>query len=205
MTSDKTSRPYRKQKRALREQETRQRITEAAVHLHGTVGPANTSVTDVAKLARVSRMTVYSHFPTEVDLFTACSTHWATQNPFPTIDAWTAIEDPAQRLVVALTELYHWYGLKREMLGNVLRDAAIVASLGTVMERFWSPYMDSIVESLAVGWPLDSTDELDVQAALGLAVSFDTWQRLTEPGLDDQRAASLATRMVVTGVRASQQ
>ena len=42
-----TSRPYRKTKRARSEEQTRLRITEAAVELHGTVGPAQTTVTEV--------------------------------------------------------------------------------------------------------------------------------------------------------------
>ena len=83
MALSPASRPYRKVARAKREEETRRRITEAVVELHGTLGPANTKITEVAKLAGVSRMTVYNHFPTEVALFVACSTHWASLNPFP--------------------------------------------------------------------------------------------------------------------------
>ena len=71
-------RPYRKGRRAEAEEDTRRRITEAAVALHGSIGPANTKLRDVAELAGVSRMTVYNHFPTETDLFVACSTHWAS-------------------------------------------------------------------------------------------------------------------------------
>ena len=119
MTSPQAPRPYRKQKRARSEEETRRRITQAAVELHGTVGPANTTVTDLARLAGVSRMTVYNHFPTEVDLFTACSTHWATRNPFPDPARWAELDEPGERLVHALKELYRWYGLKQDMLGNV--------------------------------------------------------------------------------------
>ena len=134
-------RPYRKRKRAKSEEQTRQRITEAAVELHGTVGPAHTTVTEVAKLAGVSRMTVYNHFPTEVDLFVACSTHWATQNPFPDPARWAAIDDPSKRLVSALKELYGWYGLKEDMLGQVFRDTPVVPSLAEVMDGFWSTYV----------------------------------------------------------------
>ena len=58
MNSDSESRPYRKAERARQEQETRLRITEAAVEMHRTVGPANTTMTEVAELAGVSRATV---------------------------------------------------------------------------------------------------------------------------------------------------
>src|SRR5690606_11521663 len=75
--STRRPRPYRKRQRALAEEATRLRITEAAVELHGSVGPARTTVTEIAERAGVSRMTVYKHFPSDRDLFVACSTHWA--------------------------------------------------------------------------------------------------------------------------------
>ena len=46
------SAPYRMQRRAELEERTRLRITESTVELHGTVGPAKTSVTAVAEGAR---------------------------------------------------------------------------------------------------------------------------------------------------------
>ena len=38
-------RAYRKRRRAEHEAQTRRQITEAAVKLHGTIGPARTTVT----------------------------------------------------------------------------------------------------------------------------------------------------------------
>ena len=200
MNSDAFSRPYRKLARAQREEETRRRITEAAVELHGTVGPANTRVTELARLAGVSRMTVYNHFPTEVDLFMACSTHWASSNPFPDPSKWADIDDPSERLLSALMELYGWYQLKEGMLGNVLRDAPILPSLAEVMDVLWSPYMEEIVRTLALGWSVERADLEALHATLRLSVSFDTWRVLTGSGLDKDRAAELAARMVMGAV-----
>jgi AcrR family transcriptional regulator len=202
MSSDASPRPYRKRKRAEQEQETRRRITEAAVQLHGTAGPANTAVTDVAKLAGVSRMTVYNHFPTETDLFRACSTHWATVNPFPRPSAWAGIDDPSERLITALRELYRWYRLKQDMLGKVLRDTPILPSLARVMDDLWWPYLQEIVRTLAVGWPVEQRDDAELKAVLRVAVDFDTWRTLTDSGLDHERAPELAARMVTAGAAA---
>ena len=201
MTSGSTSRPYRKTQRARQEAETRLRITEAAVELHRTLGPAYTKVTDVAELAGVSRMTVYNHFPTEVDLFVACSTHWATDNPFPDPERWASIDDPSERLLSALSELYGWYGLKEDMLGKVFRDTPILPPLAEVMEKLWSAYVDELVRTLACGWPVagapDKVREDGVlESALRLVVDFGTWRVLTEAGLDDGRAAELTARLV---------
>ena len=196
MTSKRGTRPYRKTKRARQQEETRRRITRAAVELHGTVGPAKAGVTDVAKLAGVSRMTVYSHFPTERDLFMACSSHWASENPFPDPSAWAEIDGPVERLGTALRELYAWYGQKQDMLGKVLRDTPLLPALGSVMDELWWPYLGAVVEVLLPGWPHGPSEPPRVRAALSLAVDFGTWQTLTRSGLDDAQGAELVARMI---------
>ncbi len=99
-------RKYEKKRRAEAEARTRLRITESAVELHGSLGPARTSMSAVAEHAGVRRSTLYRHFPDERALFGACSAHWAAANPPPDIGAWASIEDPAQRLDTALAQLY---------------------------------------------------------------------------------------------------
>ena len=61
--------------------QTRLRITEAAVRLHTTVGPSNTSISTVAEEAGVTRLTVYRHFPDLEHLFDACRGHWIGPPP----------------------------------------------------------------------------------------------------------------------------
>ncbi|MGD2070100.1 MAG: TetR/AcrR family transcriptional regulator [Gemmatimonadota bacterium] len=187
------TRTYRKRKRALAEERTRQRITEAAVELHRTVGPANTTITDIAELAGVSRATVYNHFPSDVELFTACSSHWAARNPFPDPASWSA-PDPEERLRGALEELYEWYGRGRHMLGNVLGDMPNVPALADVMEGLWAPWVEAVVQALAEGWC--SPDDDTFHAVLRVAVDFNTWCILADSELDESAAASLMARLV---------
>ena len=78
MRSTKT-RPYRMRRRAEQVDETRLRITEAAVRLHTTVGPAHTSIAAIAEAAGVTRLTVYRHFADLDTLFEACTAHWTGQ------------------------------------------------------------------------------------------------------------------------------
>ncbi len=189
-------RPYRKRERARREQETRRRITEAALDLHRSVGPARTTVSDVAARAGVGRMTVYNHFPTDADLLASCSGHFAAGHPLPDIAAWRAIADPDARLAVALGELYAWYRETAETMGKVLRDAALIPALGEIMDRRWWPAVDAMVEALAGGRALRGTRARDLRAALRVAVDLRTWETLTGGGLDDRAAARLASRMV---------
>lgn len=201
--TDSSSRRYRKRKRAEAEEETRRRITEAAVELHGTVGPAETTITEVADLAGVSRMTVYNHFPDPVDLFEACSSHWAARNPFPDPSTWRAA-DPSERLVLGLRELYAWYALKQDMLGNVLRDMPNVPALAEVMGGLWEPYMEGIVGVLAEGWSDPDVSSPALRAVLRLAVDFQSWRILTDSGLEDGVAAQVVARMVAGVVRAGE-
>jgi AcrR family transcriptional regulator len=112
------ARPYRKGKRAASDLETRERITEAAVALHQTVGPARTTVKAIADRARVDRATVYRHFSDEQVLFNACTSHYYARHPMPDSGHWIAIADRDERLRTALAELYTSYGETEEMLAN---------------------------------------------------------------------------------------
>src|SRR4051794_30905718 len=137
-----TKRKYELKQRAEEMAKTHRRITEAAIELHGTVGPARTTLSAVAKRAGVERRTLYRHFPTEADLFAACSTHYFAANPWPHLGTWRAIRDPRERLERALDELYAYSGRAEPMLTNVLRDAEVVdlarqavAPLGAYLEE----------------------------------------------------------------------
>ena len=114
MTDQK--RPYRLKRRAETEQRTRLRITESAVELHGTLGPARTSISAVAQRAGVRRSTVYRHFPDEASLFFACTSYWMAAHPFPDVRRWVAIDDPAA-------------------LGARLAERILAAGAGPLLER----------------------------------------------------------------------
>src|SRR5213596_2622883 len=114
------TRTYRMSRRAESQAETRLRITESAVQLHGTLGPARTTMSAVAEHAGVQRSTLYRHFPDEAALFDACTAHWAAANPPPDLGAWAGIEDPGERLAIALGELYAYYGRTQPMLENLI-------------------------------------------------------------------------------------
>jgi AcrR family transcriptional regulator len=145
-------RPYRKRRRAQLEAETRLRITDAAIDLHGSVGPARTTISAVADRAGVQRATVYRHFPDEEALFDACSSHWMAQHPLPDPARWTQIEDPAQRLRVALGELYEWYEHGEYMLERTTRDLALVPALRPSMEAFHG-WLDAAANAILHGRP----------------------------------------------------
>jgi AcrR family transcriptional regulator len=190
------TRPYRKKARADAEEQTRRRITESAVELHGTVGPARTSISAVAERAGVRRSTVYRHFPDEAALFDACSSHWAASNPPPDLAAWTAIDDPDARLATALGELYAFYGRNEAMLANLYRDAPVMP---LVAERFteFGGYLVASRDLLVRGRPERGRARRRVAAAVGHALAFATWRSLVrEQGLGDADAAELMCALV---------
>jgi AcrR family transcriptional regulator len=177
-------------------EETRRRITEAAVELHETAGPARTTRSEIARRAGVERVTVYRHFPSESELFRACSSHWAARNPPPNADHWFEPRQPQARLRRALTELYAYYGNVEPMLTNVTRDAETMPALYEVGDRR-RRYLAEIEERLAKGFGAGATRGKRVRAALGMALDFRTWKYLTrQRGLDDEDAVKLMTTLV---------
>src|SRR5215210_2676522 len=136
MSTESTAprRRYEKRARATKEQETRLRIIEAALALHGTLGPARTTISAIAERAGVRRATVYRHFPDERALFLGCSGAWRGRNPLPDPATWAAIADPAERLEAALAAIYAWYQRVEPMLTAVLRDADAVPVVKEIQE-----------------------------------------------------------------------
>ena len=189
-------RKYEKKRRAEAEAQTRLRITESAVELHGTLGPARTSMSAVAEHAGVRRSTLYRHFPDEAALFGACSAHWAEANPPPDISRWAEVEDPGERLDLALAELYAYYRRAGGMIDKLLRDEGQVP---VVAEKFapYHQFMAMAAEILARGRGLRGNAAKRSRAAIGHALAFRTWQDLTEgQGLDDEGAAGLMRLLV---------
>ncbi len=189
-------RRYRMTRRAESQAETRRRITESAVALHGSVGPARTSMSAVAERAGVRRSTLYRHFPDEAALFEACSAHWAASNPPPDIGAWAALAAPQRRLELALGELYEYYARNARMLENMLRDEQ---TMPVVRERFaaFHQFQTMMRDVLIGGRRVRGGARRRVQAALGHAVAFSTWRSLVvEQGLDTAEAARLMCALV---------
>ena len=183
-------RKYELKKRAEDVAHTQRRITEAAIALHGTVGPARTTLSAVAKRAGVERRTLYRHFPNEADLFTACSTHWFAANPWPDLDAWRAIRDPGERLERGLGELYAYYERTAPMLGNVLRDAEHVDFARDAIAPLRA-YLDDAAEVLARG-----RRRKLARQAVRHAIDFATWRSLTGNGIGRADAVKLVTALV---------
>jgi AcrR family transcriptional regulator len=165
-------RPYRMQRRAERQAETRQRIVEAAVDLHTTIGPGRTSLSAIAERAGVQRHTLYAHFPEQDTLFRACTAHWLAAHPFP--------EPLSGDLAASLRAVYDWYEAVEDEFVLFVRD-------GHVFPTFWqerAEAMDALAAHLAA--PLGRSRRL--RARVAHALEFETWQSLRRHGLSQKEA-----------------
>jgi AcrR family transcriptional regulator len=185
------ARPYRLKQRAERHDQTRRRIIEAAIELHQTIGPAATTVTDIAERAQVGRVTVYRHFPDEPTLARACSGLYFERHPAPDPDRWRAIADPVERLRTALSETYAYHHATEAMMSHVLADARdhpVVAP--------YHAHWRHAVDVLTAGWRVRGRGRTMLRAGIALALGFDTWRTLIrEQQLEDDQAVELMVRL----------
>ena len=160
--------------RALTEAETRQRIVEATVELHQTLGPAKTTIKAIAERAGVQRATVYNHFPDLQALFEACNAHYYERHP--------------------MRELYRWYQETETMLSVGIRDIDAVPP--AAREAFFG-YFRHVARSLMTGRRERGRKRVRTAAAVGHAISFVTWHSLVREGsLTSEEAADLMEVMV---------
>lgn len=195
-------RKYELKKRAERQNETRLRITKAAVELHGTIGPAKTTISAIAERAGVERLTVYRHFPDERALFEACSKYGREKMPPPDPGPWKQIADPQERLRTALGELYAYFRRTESFWVNVLRDAEVMPIVKEMAAKRRLGYLSEVRDLLAAGWGMRGRRRRFLVAAIGHAVDFRTWESLaSRQGLEDRQIVELMTSFIACLVK----
>lgn len=188
-------RPYRMRLRAESQEETRQRIVEAAVALHEEIGPRATTVSAIAERAGVQRLTVYRHLPDEAAVIRACSSHWEALNPPPEAAAWASVPDPAARARAALQAFYAYYARTSPMWTSVRRDAPDMAPVRAAVEGF-DAHVASIADALADAFGRGKRLRAQARATLRHALAFATWRELEDQGLADPAKVALVARWI---------
>ena len=199
------TRTYELKRRAERQDATRLRIVEVTVGLHEEVGPAATTITEIADRAGVGRLTVYRYFPDQEALLTACTGHWFAEHPAPDPSGWRDIADPTARTEHAISMVYAYFAGTGEMLDRAEQDAPSIPVLARLMKPFAITW-DRMRDDLAAAWPDDPENPVGIarRAAIGHALAFSTWRSLTrDQGLTDQLAAELMLAAVRCGVRSN--
>jgi AcrR family transcriptional regulator len=185
-------RKYELKERARSRERTRQRIVQAAVDLHTSLGPARTTISAIAQQAGVERHTVYAHFPDERALIAACSAHWEERHPLPDLASLVADEDPGARLRLVLGDLYAWYESVEDDLALFHRDASLVPANAEALASMHGGF-EELVGALVRGRPRRKA----VRAAVGHALDFETWRSLVRrQGLTRAQAVDAMAALV---------
>ena len=174
--------------RAAEMADTHLRITEAAIELHGTVGPARTTLSAVAKRAGVERRTLYRHVPNEADLSRPVR---RTTSPPIRSPIWTPGAPLATRpsgWSEPSTSSTPTTNATAPMLANVLRDAELVDFARDAVAPLRA-YLDDAAEVLLGG----RRGRL-LAAAVRHALAFSTWRSLS--GIRRSDALKLVTALV---------
>jgi AcrR family transcriptional regulator len=190
------TRNYDMRRRAKRQDETRQRIVEATVELHKSIGMARTTISAIAEKAGVQRLTVYRHFPDEHALFSACTGHFMGANPPPDPASWTQVANPKERLKMALAEVYAYHRRTEPIMANVIRDAPVHPLTREMAEPYFQLW-ERMQYVLVTGWGVEDERLALLLAALGHALDFQTWRSLVrQQGLNDEQAIEVMVGMV---------
>lgn len=183
-------RKYTKTRRAEQQDETRERIVEAAVALHEQLGPANTSIKAIAEKAGVQRLTVYRHFPDDTSLFQACTSHYFGQHPPPNMGDWAQIEDAGKRSRAALLAFYRYYRSTEEMFSVAYRDIEKVEAIQAPMSQF-EAYIDQVRDDLVASWKVKAKNKKSLALTLRHCLRFSTWVSLKNENLSDKKITEL--------------
>jgi AcrR family transcriptional regulator len=186
-------RRYDQKLRAEASAETRRRITEAAVDLHDSVGPARTTVAEIARRAGVQRLTVYHHFPDESSLFEACTSHWFAGHPPPDPASMAVVGSRSTRVRRGLNRVYGYYRENETMFAHWLRDAELIPELAVFAEVGYHGYLRDVCDALVA----PTRGSADARRTLLVALQFHTWRLLARrEGMSDRNAARLMGGMV---------
>src|SRR5450759_2676455 len=187
-------------RRAEQVDETRQRITAAAVRLHTSVGPAHASIAAVAEQAGVTRLTVYRHFADLDALFAACRAHWFARNPGPDAGAWSATPSLEERAQRAFAELYGWYRDHADELYPINRDAAAMPLSAQLATETGNRMLAEALVAGHAGAVAETGTDPDGRLLRAVAchlVDFLTWRSLViGQGLTHGEAVDVAVRLL---------
>jgi AcrR family transcriptional regulator len=172
-------RKYDMTRRAAAAAETRQRIVDATLELHGEQGIAATSWDDIAARAGVGVGTVYRHFPTLDELVPACGeiTRQLIALPEP------ALIDGIEHLV---REVFAIYERAAPQLRAIRTEPDVhpdVAAAGEEVEA-------ALTAVVAAAVP--PADRAIVRAVIDLG----TWQALRDQGLGPDEAVDAVSRLL---------
>lgn len=156
--------------------QTRESIIDAAIAVFHEHGVARPSLSEVAKLAGVTRGAVYGHFENKADLFGAiCDRIRLPTEAVADPECKACQQDPLGSLRAAWVDLYKAAARnkqKRQILDIVFHRCELVEETGAIQQRMYEGYSESVsrmqrvlARAVEIG---QLPAELDVAAAVHL-------------------------------------
>jgi AcrR family transcriptional regulator len=180
-------------KRAEAAGETRQRIVEATVALHGSQGIFGTSWKDIARAADVSVGTVYKHFASLEELVPACGELLMQRiRPPAPGDADGVIGDASdreERLRRVANALFEFYERGGDHLEIDLRERKLPAM------REWEQYLRDVVSHFVRRALDDPGLEEEVVQAIAALCDFPTFRSMRRRGITLEGAVAHTVAM----------
>jgi AcrR family transcriptional regulator len=167
-------RPYNNQVRHQQQEALRQRIVEAAAHLHARQGGLATTYADVAKQAGVSLPTVHKHFPSADDLFVSCTRHIAELGPVVRAQQILGAIDLAQAaetLVASLDEINAYF--EPWLVWREHEHIQVLADITLHQQQELTALCDAVLDRHGV-----AGDRRELAALWESLLNFELWHRL---------------------------
>jgi AcrR family transcriptional regulator len=188
-------RKYDMTRRASAVAQTRRRVVDATLELHGEQGIAATSWDDIAERAGVGVGTVYRHFPSLDELVPACGEVTmqilAPPDPDEVPSRFEGRDTPAERFEVLAREAFAIYARGAPQLRAVRNEPNVhpkVAETGEKLEASLAALVDAAVEPFAIA----SADRAVVRAMIDL----NTWEALRDQGLGQADAVAAIAELL---------
>jgi AcrR family transcriptional regulator len=192
-------RKYDMTSRASAVAQTRRRIVDAALELHGEQGIAATSWDDIAARAGVGVGTVYRHFPSLDELIPACGeiTRQVVALPDPegVASLFDGLDAPMERLERLVREAFAIYERGAPQLRAIRNEPDVhtnVAEAGEEVEASLAALIDAAVEPFAI-MPAD-------RALARAMIDLNTWDALRAQELGRAAAVTAIAEMLTARI-----
>lgn len=187
-------------------EETRQRIIDAAAEIAGNVGYAKATTKAIAEAAGVNEVTLFRHFGTKENLFSAAIEQYGGPAMVPAIEAQLT-GDYRQDLITIGSILMTVLVERREMLRLLLCDSAHIPEVRTVLARnprelrqMTARYLKSQMEK---GIIKEGHPEAMAQAFMGMffsyAISLNIFEEAIQPNIELTDLVTLFVDIFIAG------
>lgn len=174
---------------------TRHRIVLAAARLHGRQGSQRTTWDEIAEEARVSRATVYHHFPSSAELVPACAQLAFDLAAVPSraeaTARFAALPTPADRMRQFIGETCRCYSAGAFWLRAAWRERDLVPEMGAAVRRLQRG-LRVLLDAALDGVPMTP----ESRPLLLSLLDFPFWDALRSAGVPDELISKRLTFLV---------